>query len=400
MRIFQSEDPREIKRLLQEISVDPYGVEVMVPKGVYFLIRLNALSNMCANILKQEMLSLGADAAVARGALTGKVKSSDCLLMGSYAQLTRLCDKLKPQPFGLGALGKELANSLKNYQKDQFTLSLGKYKLKLWQRSHIMGIINLTPDSFSGDGFYGSTQPIDILGVAARLEKSGADILDVGGESSRPGARPVSVKEELRRVIPAIKKITRKINIPVSIDTVKPEVARQALDNGATMVNDITGLSDPRMAKVAARYKAAVVIMHMKGKPGTMQKNPRYASLIDEIIVYLKKAILRAFDAGVASDKIVIDPGIGFGKTAEHNLHILNRLNDFKILGKPLLIGPSRKAFIGKLLDVPPQDRIFGTVASCCAAVKRGAHIVRVHDVASVKQALRVIDSIHNQCKQ
>jgi dihydropteroate synthase len=222
----------------------------------------------------------------------------------------------------------------------------------------------------------------------------GADIIDVGGESTRPGARPVPLKEELRRTIPAIKLLAKKIKAPISIDTYKPEVARQALDNGASMVNDITGLRNPEMARQIAKYKAGVVIMHMQGNPRTMQDNPYYISLIDEIIEYLDRAVKFAEASGVAKDKIIIDPGIGFGKTLEHNLSIIKNLADFKVLGKPILVGTSRKSFIGKILNVGPQDRIFGTVATSVYAAKNGARIVRAHDVKEVSQALRVFDRI------
>jgi dihydropteroate synthase len=184
---------------------------------------------------------------------------------------------------------------------------------------------------------------------------------------------------------------------PVSIDTCKPEVARQALDNGAAMINDISGLREARMAKIAAKYKAAVVLMHMKGNPRTMQNNPGYASLMDEILQYLQEAIDRALDAGIDRNKIVVDPGIGFGKTLRDNLTILNNLNEFKILGRPILIGTSRKSFIGKILNAKPQDRIFGTVSSSVLAARNGAHIVRTHDVREVSQALKILDAANRQ---
>ncbi len=381
---------------MRQISVDPYGAGIMQPKGLTFLVKLSALSNICANILKQEMLSLGADAAVARGALTGKTRVSDCLLMGNLDQLNDLCAKLKRQPFGLSKVAEDLSMALRQYQKQHFQLCLGRHKLRLGRRTHLMGIINATPDSFSGDGIYANNQLEDVAEYVRRLCAAGADIIDVGGESSRPGARAVTLKEELRRTIPVIRIIARSINVPVSIDTCKPQVARQALDNGASLVNDITGLRDPAMARVIARHKAAVVLMHMKGRPRTMQKSPSYASLIDDIIAYLKNAIDKALDAGIKEDKIIIDPGIGFGKTLEHNLQIIQRLSDFRILGKPILIGPSRKSFIGKILGTQVSDRVFGSVASCCIAAKNGAHIVRVHDIGDVRQALKVADSINN----
>ena len=402
MRIVQVHRPKDIRQIMQDIGVTPYGIKVMLPKAVACLIKLNSISNITANILKQEMLSLGGDVAVSRGALTGKAKKTDCLLMGNLSQFNRLNQKLNRQPFGLNKLAKDLSHILKDYQRQGFTLDLGKYKLNLGRRVYIMGIVNLTPDSFSGDGFYKlrnlRTHELTnyIVDYAEQLVKDGADIIDVGGESSRPGAKPVSVKEELKRTIPIIEALSRKINVPLSVDTYKPEVARASLESGAVMVNDITGLRNPKMIKVIARYKAGAVIMHMRGNPRTMQKNPVYVSLIDEIIEYLDKAINRAQFAGIDKEKIIIDPGIGFGKSVEHNLEILNRLQEFKVLGKPVLVGPSRKSFIGKILNVSPEQRIFGTVSSCVLAAKSGANIVRVHDVKEVRQALSVLERIEN----
>jgi len=397
MRILRVQRPQEIKQIMQDIRVDSYGVRIMLPKAMHYLVRMNSLSNIAANILKQEMLSLGGDVAVARGALTGKTKKTDCLLMGNLSQFNRLNEKLKIQPFGLNKIAQDLACTLKNYQRDEFILNLGRYRLDLGGRTRIMGIVNLTPDSFSGDGLYRQV-PKKVLDYAQQIVRDGADMIDIGGESSRPGAKEVPLKEELSRVIPVIKALAKRIKVPISVDTHKPEVARQALDNGAVMVNDITGLKDSKMAKAVAGYKAGVVIMHMKGNPRTMQKNPKYISLIDEVIDYLDEAINRAQVAGIEREKIIIDPGIGFGKTLEHNLEILNCLSDFKVLGRPILVGTSRKSFIGKILGALPQERIFGTVSSCVLAARNGAKIVRVHDVKALKQALSVSDDINNIC--
>jgi dihydropteroate synthase len=401
MRILEISSPGDLRKIMQDIKVDRYGIEIMVPKGITHIVRINSLSCIAANILKQEMLSLGGDVAVARGALTGKIKKTDCLLMATLSQFNRLIEKVKQQPFGLDRLAQDLSGNLTNYQRDKFSLDLGKYKLNFNGQTYIMGIVNLTPDSFSGDGLYKIQKPKSkiqnlsyIVDYVERLVKDGADIIDIGGESTRPGAKPISVKEELRRTIPIIKKMTKIVRIPISIDTYKPEVAKQALDNGAVMVNDITGLRNAKMAKVVSQYKAAVAIMHMKGNPRTMQSNPVYKSLLDEIIDYLDKAIKQAVAFGIDKNKIIIDPGIGFGKTLEHNLEIFKRLRELKILGRPILIGPSRKSFIGKILNAGPQERIFGSVSACILAVKNGAHMVRVHDVEAVKQALKVSEAI------
>jgi len=378
---------------MQDIHVDEYGIRIMLPKAITHLVRINSISNITANILKQEMLSLGGDVAVARGALTGKSKLTDCLLMGSLAQFNRLNAKLKQQPFGLDKLSRQLSDTLSNYQKNSFIFNLGGFRLNLGRCTHIMGIVNITPDSFSQDGLY-NRSVAEIVEWAQQLVDDGADIIDVGGESTRPGSRTVPVREELRRTIPVIKSLAKKIKVPISIDTRKPEVARQALDNGAVMVNDITGLRNKKMAKLISKYKAGAVIMHMQGVPRTMQINPGYESLIDDIIAYLDTSIKQALAAGVDEDKIIIDPGIGFGKTLEHNLEILRKLGEFRILGRPILVGPSRKSFLGKILKAQPQKRLFGTVSACILAVKNGANLLRVHDVKAVKEALKVFDAI------
>ena len=400
MRILKPLNHKELKKLMQDIKVDPYGIKIMLPKAVNHLVRINSLSCIAANILKQEMLSLGGDVAVARDALTGKARKTDCLLMATLSQFNRLTEKLNRQPFGLDRLAQDLSLAITNYQKDEFNLNLGRYKLALRQgRTYIMGIVNLTPDSFSGDGLYRTAYSVErtayIIDYVKKMVDDGADIIDIGAESTRPGAEPIPLKEELGRAIPIIKKIARKMNVPVSIDTCKPEVARQALDCGAVMVNDITGLNN-KMAKIVSKYKAGVVLMHMQGNPRTMQDNPVYKSLMDELIEYLDKAISEAVSWGIDREKIIVDPGIGFGKTLEHNLEILKRLREFKILGRPMLVGPSRKSFLGKILNAGPGERIFGTVSACVLAVKNGANILRVHDVKAVKQAIRVLNTINN----
>jgi len=394
MRILQSVRPGNLRKLMQEIRVDSYGIGIMLAKAEHYLIRLNIVSNISANILKQEMLSLGGDVAVARGALTGSVNKTDCLLMGTLAQFSRLNQKLKNQPFGLSRLGQDLSGSLIKFRKQNFTLDLGKYKLNLGTRTNIMGILNITSDSFSGDGI--SHLPVEeALERAEQMVRDGADIIDVGGESSRPGAKPVLLKEELKRVIPVIRLLAKKIKVPISIDTYKPQVAEKAIDCGAVIVNDITGLRNTEMGKVVSRKKAGLVLMHMRGNPRTMQKNIMYISLMDEVISYLEAGITKAYEAGISADRIIIDPGLGFGKTKEQNLEILNNLKDLKILGRPILAGPSRKSFIGKILNAGPGERIFGTAAACVLAAKNGANMVRVHDVAAVKDALTVGDSIN-----
>lgn len=402
MRILSISNEKDLRQLMREINVDAVGMKIMLPKAQSHLIKVNSLNNISANILKQEMLSLGGDVAISRDSLTGKAKKTDCLIMGNLSQFDRLGVKLHRQPFGLDRMAQELRVALKNFQNENLGLTLGKYRFNFGVRSYIMGIVNVTPDSFSGDGLYRDTgygirdtQSVTrIVDFARKLVEDGADILDIGGESTRPWARPVPLKEELARVIPVVKALSRSIRVPLSIDTYKPEVARQALDNGASMVNDITALKNSKMVRIISRYKAAAVLMHMQGSPRSMQKKPKYASLIDEMIDYLAEAVNKGIEGGIAKEKIIIDPGIGFGKTPEHNLEILKRLKEFKAIGRPILVGTSRKSFIGGILNLPPAERVFGTVASCVIAAGNGADIFRVHDVKALKQALLVGDRL------
>jgi len=263
---------------------------------------------------------------------------------------------------------------------------------KFNERTYIMGVLNLTPDSFSGDGIYSDVHRA--VEETETLVREGADIIDIGGESTRPGSSPVSLEEEIKRVIPIIKELAKKIEVPISIDTKKPEVAERALENGASIINDITGLESHDMARVSVRYRSKVILMHMKGTPFTMQQDPFYDDVVSEVKDSLSFMIKRAEERGVRPEDIIVDPGIGFGKTFENNLEILNSLSSFKDLGKPILIGPSRKSFIGNVLGVEAKERIFGTAGSIAIAIKNGANIIRVHDVKQMKQVAQIVDAI------
>jgi dihydropteroate synthase len=257
-----------------------------------------------------------------------------------------------------------------------------------------MGVLNVTPDSFSDGGRY--LRPDLALAHAQRMAEAGADLIDVGGESTRPGAPPVPLDEELRRVIQVIERVAASCRLPVSIDTSKAEVARRAIEAGATMVNDVTALrGDPAMAEVVADAGVPVVLMHMRGTPSTMQRRPRYRALMDELLRFFRGRIAAAVAAGIDLGRILIDPGIGFGKTVGHNLEILRRLELLTRLNQPILIGPSRKSFLGPLAGGLPADRrLEGTAAAVTAAVLHGARVVRVHDVAEMVRVVRVADAI------
>ena len=261
------------------------------------------------------------------------------------------------------------------------------------KKAKIMGIVNTTPDSFYGGGRYQKTELA--IKLALKLVEEGANIIDIGGESSRPGARPVSVKEELKRVIPVIKNLSKETKTPISIDTYKSKVAEEALKNGAGMINDISALRmDENMTKVAKEYDVPVILMHMQGTPRTMQKNPHYKDVIAEIYQFLDNRIEVAEENGIKANKIIIDPGIGFGKTTRHNLLIIKNLKKFKSLKKPILIGPSRKRFIGEVLDLPLEERLEGTLGAVAVALLNGAEIIRVHDVKEVKRVVEIVEAI------
>jgi dihydropteroate synthase len=258
-----------------------------------------------------------------------------------------------------------------------------------------MGTINVTPDSFSDSGrFYQTDQAIK---QGELLASQGADILDVGGESTRPFSSSVSVEEELRRVIPVVSQLAKNTSVPISIDTCKGQVAKAALDAGATIINDISALRyDPELVQLAANSQVPLILMHMQGSPGTMQLEPHYGSLLSEIIGFLEERLQFACEAGVSRDQIIVDPGIGFGKTVHHNLLLVKHLDSLATLDRPILLGTSRKSFIGSILDKEVTEREPGTWATVCAGIIKGAHIVRVHEVASCRQIADMVDAIIN----
>lgn len=264
-----------------------------------------------------------------------------------------------------------------------------------FERPLIMGILNLTPDSFYDGGKFLS--PDRALDQALRLVQEGADLLDIGAESTRPGARPISEEEELNRLLPVLDRLKSEISIPISIDTTKSSVAREALKQGACVINDVSGLhQDERLADVVSEFGAGLILMHRRGTPMTMQLATDYDDLIEDVSRELTESVARAESHGVSAEHIVIDPGIGFSKRAEQNLEILERLGEFKRFGRPILIGPSRKSFIGTVVNAAPDKRLFGTVAACVLAFERGANLFRVHDVWAVKEALAVTNAIVN----
>ncbi|MEJ2023938.1 MAG: dihydropteroate synthase [Deltaproteobacteria bacterium] len=272
-------------------------------------------------------------------------------------------------------------------------LEWGPYRLDLEKRTHVMGVLNVTPDSFSDGGQFFEREKAIEHGIA--MAEEGADFIDIGGESTRPFSNPISVDEEAERVVPVIEALTREVSIPISIDTWKGAVAREALKAGASIINDISALRlDPDLASIAAAWGVPVILMHMQGTPQNMQKNPAYDDLIGEIKGFLQDAVKRGTEAGIREELILIDPGVGFGKTFDHNLQIIKQLSQFLSLGRPLLIGTSNKSFIGKVLQKEPDERVTGTMATVAMAAMLGAHVVRVHRVKEAVETVRMVDAV------
>lgn len=394
-RVLNLKNRRGIEEELEKIGVSREGKRILSQKANLYLIKLEGIPSQAANLLKQEMLSVSADAAIGKEVASFAVSKSDVLLIGTEAHYNKVIPKLRRQPFSLSHLSCELEQILKNIKRERFILSLGDKQLDLAKKVAIMGILNLTPDSFYDGGRY--TQEKKALVRVEEMVSHGADLIDIGGESTRPGATKVSTEEELRRIIPIIGEIKELFEIPVSVDTYKAQIAQEAIEAGADMINDISGLRfDSELKQVVAEYKVPLVLMHIKGTPGDMQNNPYYDSLLGEIISYLRESIVIAKEAGIDEERIVIDPGIGFGKSARHNLEIIDKLSELKSLGRPILIGVSRKSFIGNVLNLPLQERLEGSLAATCLAVTQGARIVRTHDVKETRRAIDLTQAIIN----
>ena len=397
-----SGDDTTLTTELERVGAQVPGQQIMWRKASFLPIRLEGLTCVGANVLKQEMLARGGDCAVHRDCLTLDREETSVLLIGTRPQYEDLREKLREQAFGLPEVGEQLETMLESLDVHLEPLQLGRYTLPIGKRTLVMGIMNVTPDSFSGDSLGDDVEAA--IAQARRMKAEGADILDIGGQSTRPGSDPVPVEEELQRVLPVVQRLVGPdgVNLPISIDTSRARVADDALKAGAHIINDITGLRDePEIARVAAKHKAALALMHIKGTPRDMQQNPHYDDLLAEVIAYLRSGIERATSAGVPRSRIWVDPGIGFGKTIDHNLELLRRLAELESLGCAILVGTSRKSFIGRILAgarggelPPPAERVIGTGATVAVSIANGASIVRVHDVSHAVEVARIADAI------
>jgi len=375
---------------MKKIGVAKEGQEIMAPKSQFFIIKLEDIPIKDAIILKQEALSLGMECALSWNVVSLKAEKTDALLFGTKKQFKFLSNKMSIQPFNGREIAEEIDQAITNFESSHYVWKLRNDAMEI-KNTKIMGILNLTPDSFYDGGRY--TKRDDAIRRINEMVDEGADIIDVGAESSRPGSKRIDAREEIERLSIIIDDIS-SYSVPFSIDTYKAEVAELALKKGFSIVNDIYGLRDERMVNVVKEYSAGVVLMHMKGDPENMQENPQYNDVLSELLKFFRTRTKELILNGIKKDQIVIDPGIGFGKNFDHNITIIRNLQSFKSLGYPILIGLSRKSFIGKILNREVEERLIGSIAAAIFSVMNGARILRVHDVKETRDAIKIIEAL------
>ena len=382
-----------LARVLGEAGVDPHGIAILGRKAEAIVLRIDRVAAPVANIIKQQLLSMGGDAAVHRDVITGGPAQSSVYIIADRNRLAQLPAKFARQPFGLAELGAGIERLLGAMERPPARVSLPRGEIDLATGPIVMGVLNVTPDSFSDGGAF--LDPGAAHERALAMIEEGARIIDVGGESTRPGAAGMNAENELGRVMPVLRRLGGAIPVPLSIDTRRAAVARAALDAGAAIVNDISGLRhDPAMIETVRDSGAAVVVMHMQGTPETMQLNPSYTDVTGEILAWFEERAAELDRAGIDREKIIVDPGLGFGKRLEDNLTILNEFGDFAGLGFPLMVGYSRKSFIGRITDREPALRLPGGLAALAKCLAGGAAIIRVHDVRETIDFLKVWKAI------
>lgn len=380
-----------LQREIARLGVHTASCGIFAAKSQIIPLKLTQVRTPAANILKQEMLAAGGDCAVPSGCILNDTKYVDAVLLGTVKHYRILVRKLAQMPFfGL----KELREDLQKFLAAQQPVTLLADGRQLtYEKLRIMGILNVTPDSF----YSGSRVGADVVARAEQMLADGADILDIGGESTRPGSDAVSVEEEISRVVPAIEAVKKALpQSIISVDTYHAATAQAAINAGADIINDVTALTgDEAMAQVAADAKVPVVLMHMRGTPKTMQQNCEYDNVVTEVAAYLQQRAQALGELGIGTDKIILDPGIGFAKNTEQNLELLQGLDALTSFGYPVLLAASRKTVIGQTLgNLPPQECLEGTIALSCAAVYAGANMVRVHDVKENIRAVRMLEAV------
>jgi len=386
-----------IRSEMASMGVDPVGIDIMEGKSRHHLIRLDDVDLRAALILKQDMLSLGGEAALCREAAGLAIRKTPVLLMGTTRQMRGLVSKLGEQPFKLTDLSRSIEELLDTIDNGSRYVVRGQDLLS-GGRKAVVGILNVTEDSFSDGGKYAERESAVARGI--EMATQGADIIDVGGESTRPGARPVNAKEEMEKVIPVIRDLVAEGVNSISVDTTRSEVAEKAIQEGACILNDISGMTfDPRMLHVAAASEASVILMHTRGRPETMQDDLVYDDLMGEVCSYLEGAMDLAMGEGIPAERICLDPGIGFGKSLEQNLELISRIGELRSLGAAVMVGASRKSFIGLLTGADVEHRMPGSIGAAVAAAMKGADMVRVHDIVETVQAMAVVSGMEGPVK-
>jgi dihydropteroate synthase len=375
---------------LKRLEVDESCLGIFLDKKDSFPLKIKDILTPAANIIKQTALSLGADVAVHRDVITGRVERSDALFMGTKRQLRRVAVALSGQPFGLAGLEKQIFALLGNLDNPPSSINLLKGILSL-DRPVIMGVLNITPDSFSDPGSY--LEPSSAISRIEEMLDEGADIIDVGAESTRPGADVVAPETQIERLDPVLEHLKGK-NIPWSIDTTSPLVVERAIEAGASIINDVSGGKVPQLWSIASASGAAYILMHSKGEPKTMQNDPQYDDFNEELYEFFSAKLAEINAAGLSAKKVLIDPGIGFGKRVHDNSLAITRLSELKAFGVPILVGASRKSFIGKLLGLDVGERLEASLAASVISYLNGASILRVHDVKEHRRALDAASSI------
>lgn len=399
IRKLEIENNGQAFKEFSKIGATVRGQRIMAKKIFPLALKVKDVDVKASNILKQEMLARNGDVVTSRNTLLRNEGLTDIIILGTIDSFKGLIEKIRHQPFGLKNLSilisDYLNNLKKNNEKKILNIANRQFDLKK-EGALIMGILNVTPDSFYDGGFY--VNPEIMKRRITMIAEEGAHIIDIGGLSTRPGSKPVPVEDEIKRVIPAINYAKKNYDIIISVDTYRSEVAKYAVDAGADIINDISGFTfDEKIIDTVAKLNAWVVIMHIKGSPETMQKNPQYDDVIDEIYDFLYVQADKAIQKGVEKNRIIIDPGIGFGKNLKHNLEIISKIREFKNMFFPVLLGVSRKSFIGNLLDSqPPSERLTGSLSAAVCGFLNGADILRVHDVKQTKEAIRIAGSINN----
>ena len=386
-RIIYIDSMQDATQEVQKVNADGVAVNLLARKAMHLCVKLEHLKPFAANIVKQEMLGKGGDAAVSRGVADFSDDFSDVLVMGSVTQFHRLIDKLELQKGSLSEIGGEIRTIIENVETSKpKCFHCRQYNLPIGRKTYVMGILNVTPDSFSDGGSYSSVEAA--VKKAHEMVLDGADIIDIGGESTRPGFVPVDADEEIRRVTPVISHLKSELNVPVSVDTTKAAVAKKSLEAGADIINDIWGLQkDPDMAIIVAEYDAGVVLMH-NGDEAVC------GDIMGDMNSFLRESIRIAQKAGIPDQNITIDPGVGFNKTLEQNLEVMRRLKELRSTGFPVLLGTSRKSMIGNVLELPVNERLEGTAATVALGIANGVDFIRVHDVKEMVRVCKMTDAM------